>query len=79
MALIDIQVPDIGDFDEVTVIELMVKVAPVISAGPSLPSRAFLASSDISALICSTPFLSQSRMTGTIKPLGVSAAKPMCQ
>ena len=57
----------------------MVKVAPVISAGLNLPSRAFLANSDISWLICKTPFLSASLITGTIKPLGVSAAKPMCQ
>jgi hypothetical protein len=57
----------------------MVKVAPLISAGLSLPSRAFLASSLISWLICSTPFLSASLITGTIRPLGVSAAKPMCQ
>jgi hypothetical protein len=48
-----------------------------MSAGPSLPSRAFLASSLISWLICSTPFLSASLITGTTRPLGVSAAKPM--
>ena len=35
MANIEIQVPDIGDFDEVTVIELLVKVAT-----PSRPSKA---------------------------------------
>jgi pyruvate/2-oxoglutarate dehydrogenase complex dihydrolipoamide acyltransferase (E2) component len=33
---IDIQVPDIGDFDEVTVIELMVKVGDTIKAEQSL-------------------------------------------
>ena len=31
MANIEIQVPDIGDFDEVTVIELLVKVGEVCS------------------------------------------------
>ena len=32
MALIEIKVPDIGDFDEVTVIELMVKVGDTVKA-----------------------------------------------
>ena len=36
MALIDIQVPDIGDFDEVTVIELLVKPGDTIKADQSL-------------------------------------------
>jgi len=36
MALIDIQVPDIGDFDEVTVIELLVKAGDSIKADQSL-------------------------------------------
>ncbi len=54
----------------------MVKLAPDMSAGLSLPSRAFSASSPISWLICSTPFLSASLSTGTTRPLGVSAAKP---
>ena len=36
MASIDIQVPDIGDFDEVTVIELMVKVGDTVRAEQSL-------------------------------------------
>ena len=36
MANIDIQVPDIGDFDEVTVIELMVAVGDTIRAEQSL-------------------------------------------
>jgi dihydrolipoamide dehydrogenase len=36
MALIDIQVPDIGDFDEVAVIELLVKVGDVVKAEQSL-------------------------------------------
>ena len=36
MALIDIQVPDIGDFEEVTVIELMVKVGDIVKAEQSL-------------------------------------------
>ncbi len=36
MATIDIQVPDIGDFDEVTVIELLVKPGDTIAADQSL-------------------------------------------
>ncbi len=36
MALVDIQVPDIGDFDEVTVIELLVKPGDTIKADQSL-------------------------------------------
>jgi pyruvate dehydrogenase E2 component (dihydrolipoamide acetyltransferase) len=36
MALIDIQVPDIGDFDEVAVIELLVKVGDTVHAEQSL-------------------------------------------
>jgi pyruvate dehydrogenase E2 component (dihydrolipoamide acetyltransferase) len=36
MALVDIKVPDIGDFAEVTVIELMVKVGDVIKVDQSL-------------------------------------------
>ena len=36
MALIDIKVPDIGDFDEVAVIELLVKVGDVVKAEQSL-------------------------------------------
>jgi dihydrolipoamide dehydrogenase len=36
MSIIDIQVPDIGDFDEVTVIELMVKPGDTIKADQSL-------------------------------------------
>ena len=36
MALIDIQVPDIGDFDEVAVIELLVK--PEDSPVPLFPT-----------------------------------------
>jgi len=36
MASIEIQVPDIGDFDEVTVIELMVKVGDTVKADQSL-------------------------------------------
>ncbi|WP_439115133.1 dihydrolipoyllysine-residue acetyltransferase [Hydrogenophaga sp.] len=36
MALIEVQVPDIGDFDEVTVIELMVKVGDTVKAEQSL-------------------------------------------
>ena len=36
MALVNIQVPDIGDFDEVGVIELLVKVGDTVKAVPSL-------------------------------------------
>ena len=36
MAQIDIQVPDIGDFDEVAVIELLVKVGETVSVDQSL-------------------------------------------
>ncbi len=36
MAIVDIQVPDIGDFDEVTVIELMVKPGDTVKAEQSL-------------------------------------------
>jgi pyruvate dehydrogenase E2 component (dihydrolipoamide acetyltransferase) len=36
MALIEVQVPDIGDFDEVTVIELMVKPGDTVKAEQSL-------------------------------------------
>ena len=36
MATIDIAVPDIGDFDEVTVIELLVKAGDTIKADQSL-------------------------------------------
>ena len=36
MALVDIQVPDIGDFDEVTVIELLVKPGDTVKADQSL-------------------------------------------
>ena len=36
MAIIDIQVPDIGDFDEVTVIEVLVKPGDSINADQSL-------------------------------------------
>ncbi|BDU58418.1 dihydrolipoyl dehydrogenase [Limnohabitans sp. MORI2] len=36
MALIDIKVPDIGDFDEVAVIELLVKVGDTVKAEQSL-------------------------------------------
>jgi pyruvate dehydrogenase E2 component (dihydrolipoamide acetyltransferase) len=36
MAWVEVQVPDIGDFDEVTVIELMVKVGDTVKAEQSL-------------------------------------------
>ena len=50
---------------------------PCMSAGPSLPSRAFAESSPISFAIASTPFWSAFLITGTTRPFGVSAAKPM--
>ncbi|WP_293663275.1 biotin/lipoyl-containing protein, partial [Rhodoferax sp. OV413] len=36
MAIVDIKVPDIGDFDEVSVIELLVKVGDTIKPEQSL-------------------------------------------
>ena len=36
MAIVEIKVPDIGDFDEVTVIELLVKPGDTIKAEQSL-------------------------------------------
>src|SRR3569832_1833491 len=66
-------VPPIPPSDE------MVNVAPVMSFGPSLPSRALPASSAVSFAISRMPFLSASLMTGTTSPWGVSAAKPMFQ
>ena len=36
MAIVEIKVPDIGDFDEVAVIELLVKVGDTIKAEQSL-------------------------------------------
>ena len=36
MALIDVQVPDIGDFDEVSVIELLVNVGDMVTVDQSL-------------------------------------------
>jgi pyruvate dehydrogenase E2 component (dihydrolipoamide acetyltransferase) len=36
MAILDIKVPDIGDFSEVTVIELMVKVGDTVRQEQSL-------------------------------------------
>ena len=38
MALVEVKVPDIGDFDEVAVIELMVKVGDTIKGEQSLLS-----------------------------------------
>ena len=55
----------------------IVNVPPCIWSGLSLPSRASLARSPISFAISTTPFLSASRITGTTRPFGVSAAKPM--
>ena len=36
MALVEVKVPDIGDFDEVSVIEVMVKVGDTVKAEQSL-------------------------------------------
>ena len=36
MALIDVEVPDIGDFDEVSVIELLVNVGDTVAVDQSL-------------------------------------------
>ncbi|MCH9847290.1 MAG: hypothetical protein K0U53_07230, partial [Betaproteobacteria bacterium] len=36
MALIDVQVPDIGDFDEVAVIEVLVNVGDTVAVDQSL-------------------------------------------
>jgi pyruvate/2-oxoglutarate dehydrogenase complex dihydrolipoamide acyltransferase (E2) component len=36
MAIIEVKVPDIGDFDEVAVIELMVKLGDTVKAEQSL-------------------------------------------
>ena len=36
MALVDIKVPDIGDFEEVAVIELMVKVGDTVKEGQTI-------------------------------------------
>ena len=36
MALIDVQVPDIGDFDEVSVIEILVAVGDTVAVDQSL-------------------------------------------
>ena len=46
-----------------------------MSAGPSLPSRAFLANSPHSVAIWLTDFWSTFLTTGTTRPFGVSAAK----
>ena len=42
MALVDIQVPDIGDFDEVGVIELLVKVGDTVKSGDIMAEIASL-------------------------------------
>ena len=58
--------------------ELIEKQPPCMSAGPSLPSRAFAESSPISFAICEHALLvGVLRITGTTRPFGVSAAKPM--
>ncbi len=57
--------------------EEIVNVAPLMSDGPSLPSRALPESSVRSAAISASPLRSASLITGTTSPFGVSAAKPM--
>ena len=42
MAIIEIQVPDIGDFDEVAVIELLVKVGDTVRTIPMTDDTATL-------------------------------------
>ncbi len=59
--------------------EEMVKVAPCISAGASLPARAFSESSPSSRASSITPFWSTSLTTATTSPSGVSTATPRCQ
>ncbi len=51
--------------------------APFISCGASLPSRAFVANSLISLDTANTDLRSACLITGTSKPLSVSAAIPM--
>jgi hypothetical protein len=55
----------------------MVKVPPDMSAGDSLPSRAFLETSPSSLLSSVMPLAPTSRITGTTRPPGVSTAIPM--
>src|SRR3546814_13814763 len=55
----------------------MEKQPPCIWLGDNLPSRARPASSEVSLASSKIPFLSASRITGTTRQLGVSAAKPM--
>ena len=53
-------------------------VAPVYSSGWSFRSRARLASSRASWLICDSPFESASKITGVISPSGIATAMPTC-
>ncbi|PWJ84672.1 hypothetical protein C7441_105292 [Pseudaminobacter salicylatoxidans] len=53
------------------------KQPPCMSVAASEPARALSANKCISAAISIRPLRSQSRMTGTISPFGVSAAKPI--
>src|SRR3546814_13616577 len=57
--------------------EEMEKHPPCICAGESFPSRAWRASSDVSAALSRTPFLSASRSTGPTRQLDWSPATPM--
>ena len=59
--------------------EEMVKVAPCMSGPFSSPLRALADSSPISFEISTMPLPSAPLMTGTTRPFGVSAAKPMFQ
>ena len=63
-------VPPMPPSDEI------VNVPPRISSPLSLPSRARPDSSVSSEAISISPFWSTSRITGTTRPPGVSAAKP---
>ncbi len=64
-------VPPMPPSDEI------VNVEPRISSAEILPSRALPESSASSPAISSRPLRSASLITGTKRPCGVSAAKPM--
>src|SRR5438105_3282140 len=57
--------------------EEIVNVLPDMSPGVSFPSRALPDNEVSSAAISSSPFWSAPLITGTSRPPGVSAAKPM--
>ena len=65
--LVEVKVPDIGDFKDVAIIELLVKPGEVIAVDTGL----IMVESDKASMEI------PSTHAGTIRPLGVSAAKPM--